>query len=39
MVGCGFFDRLMRNVQVYATPMANGDIAALVVNWREITHD
>lgn len=38
-VNCGFLDKLMRKPQVYAAPLANGDVAAVVVNWRELNYE
>lgn len=38
MVNCGFIDRLLRRPSVIAAPLANGDIVALIVNWRELNY-
>ena len=36
MVGCSWWDNLLRRPSVWVTTLANGDYIAAVVNWREI---
>jgi hypothetical protein len=38
VTNCGPEEALLRRPQVYATPLANGDIAVLIVNWRELDY-
>lgn len=37
-VNCDFVSNLLRRPQIIATPMANGDVSAVVVNWRELNY-
>ena len=37
-VNCGFLDKLFRKDQVYSAPLANGDIAAVIINWKELNN-
>lgn len=38
VVNCGPEEAILRRPQVYAAPMVSGDIAVLVVNWRELDY-
>jgi len=37
-VNCGPLEAVLRRPQVIAAPMSNGDIAAVVINWRELSY-
>jgi len=38
-IGCNWFDEISRRPSVYATRVTNGDIVAMVINWRELHYD
>lgn len=36
VLGCSWFDRLMRKPSVWTTTLSGGETVAAIVNWREI---